>query len=85
MLLSPEVLEVSTIIGQGKTVFYAISPEFDGYICAGEFGVVYKGYLKKEMIDTVAIKTLKGEHMRWLNYKQFSCGDIYFSRDFCNC
>lgn len=37
----------------------------DGEFCSlhswsGEFGVVYKGYLKSVMMDTVAIKTLKG-------------------------
>ena len=27
----------------------------------GEFGVIYKGYFKSDMMDTVAIKTLKGK------------------------
>lgn len=32
----------------------------DFILLPGEFGVVYKGYLKSEMMNKVAIKTLKG-------------------------
>ena len=54
---------MSTVIGQGTSregrPRIAINYYFRLQI--GEFGVVYKGYMKSEMMDTVAIKTLKGK------------------------
>lgn len=64
LIISPDSLQVSTIIGQGvqlRLVVYAGSDNLDYIFLIGEFGVVYKGYLQSDVIDTVAIKTLKGK------------------------
>ena len=45
----------------------------------GEFGVVYKGYVKKsEVMETVAIKTLKGVIVIFFNFLV----DLYLIRYF---
>ena len=66
MILSPDVLQVSSILGQGETSVPSLSVVLSPTMClnnVGEFGVVYKGYLKSDMTDAVAIKTIKGnEH-----------------------
>lgn len=40
--------------------FVAVTILYTSDCQIGEFGVVYKGYMRSGMTDTVAIKTLKG-------------------------
>ena len=66
MLIRKENIQLSNVIGQGikKHYFFNIKqPIMYTLFLTGEFGQVYKGYLKTHhMTDVVAVKTLKGEY-----------------------
>ena len=64
MVIDSSLVNVSTVVGQG---WYTKSePLFHAkllFISAGEFGVVYKGMLKKGAVnEVVAVKSLKGTY-----------------------
>ena len=73
MLIRKENIQLSNIIGQGdnKNYFIKESVMYTLFL-TGEFGQVYKGYLKTHhMTDVVAVKTLKGEyphHLKTIGY-----------------
>ena len=80
--ISSKNLQISDLIGQGKTekwttlcITINFSHELFNYIIhdhAGEFGIVYKGYLVDRFTtEIVAIKTLKGMPSYML-----ACGDF---------
>ena len=64
MIIDSSLVDVSTIIGQGMNNYYKCL-NFRIHVIifyfAGEFGVVYKGMLKKGRAnEVVAVKSLKG-------------------------
>ena len=66
MIIDSSLVNVSKIIGQGLCIkseplfFQNLLPKQYQYY-AGEFGVVYKGMLKKGAVnEVVAVKSLKG-------------------------
>ena len=65
MFIDSSLINVSTIIGQGMNKLTINFPNdkniIDPQKFAGEFGVVYKGMLKKGRAnEVVAVKSLKG-------------------------
>ena len=64
MIIDSLLLDVSTVIGQGLSANFdqhclEFTANFAQY--SGEFGVVYKGMLKKGAVNqVVAVKSLKG-------------------------
>ena len=82
LVVDSSLVNVSTVIGQGMPVYLTSSTPHHttALLHAGEFGVVYKGHLRRGSVsDVVAVKSLKGITVQFSSCRLMLSGCGLFS------